>query len=387
VLQWQLLVFGAKMGDNIKKPTGLRGTTAGTSSICTVGSGSSSLKYRGFDVEILAQKACFEEVVFLILYKKLPTQNELDNYKNSLIKARFLPDKLKTLLEGIHKDTNPMDVLRTGISFLGNLEPELSIDEQEQKITRMLAIAPSILNYWYNFATFGKKINIENNEDSIAGHFLATLIGEDVNPVHKKVMEASLILYAEHEFNASTFAARVCASTLSDIHSCITAAIGTLRGALHGGANEAAFEMIKNYKSTDEARIKTLQLLDNKQIIMGFGHAVYKKLDPRTAVIKKLSKMLKKDAKNPLLYDISVEIENIMQEKKNMFANADFYHASAYNFMDIPTKLFTPIFVCSRLSGWCAHIMEQRENNRIIRPTAEYNGVEKAAWIDIKDRL
>ncbi|RLA08336.1 MAG: 2-methylcitrate synthase [Gammaproteobacteria bacterium] len=374
------------MTQNNKKPTGLRGMSAGTSSICTVGAGSSSLKYRGFDVELLAEKATFEEVAFLVLYGKLPNLSQLKEYKNTLQQLRSLPTKLKTVLESIDKDTHPMDVLRTGVSYLGNLEPESSIAEQQDKTNRLLAIMPSILNYWYNFATFGKKINTDNNEDSIAGHFLSSLFDKPVDDLHKKVMDASLILYAEHEFNASTFAARVCASTLSDIYSCITTAIGTLRGPLHGGANEAAYKLLKQFKSVDEAKTELLKMLSNKQIIMGFGHAVYKELDPRTAVIKQFSKQLSDTVADPTLYDVSCEVERIMKEEKGMFANADFYHASAYNFMEIPTELFTPIFVCSRLVGWCAHIMEQRENNRLIRPTAEYNGVEKAVWVDLQNR-
>ncbi|MBS99730.1 MAG: 2-methylcitrate synthase [Oceanospirillaceae bacterium] len=365
---------------------GLRGQSAGETALCTVGKTGAGLTYRGYDIQELADNAQFEEVAYLLLYGKLPNQAELDAYKAKLKSMRGLPDALKTVLEQIPANAHPMDVMRTGCSMLGNLETEESFDEQSDHIDRMLAVFPSIINYWYNFAHHGKRISTETDADSIGEHFLWTLHDKKPDPLHVKVMHASLILYAEHEFNASTFTARVCASTLSDIHSCVTGAIGSLRGPLHGGANEAAMAMIENWKSPEEAEEQIMGMLARKDKIMGFGHAIYRDSDPRNAIIKKWSKQLAEQVGDTVLYPVSERVEAVMWREKKLFCNADFFHASAYHFMGIPTELFTPIFVCSRVAGWTAHVMEQRANNRIIRPSADYTGPESAEWVPIEKR-
>ena len=366
---------------------GLRGQSAGETALCTVGKTGAGLTYRGYDIKELADNAQFEEVAYLLLYGKLPNQAELDAYKSKLKGMRALPAALKTVLEQIPADAHPMDVMRTGCSMLGNLEEEKSFDEQSDKIDRMLAIFPGMINYWYNFThKDGLRVEVETDADSIAEQFLWTLHNEKPEELHVQVMHASLILYAEHEFNASTFTARVCASTLSDIHSCVTGAIGSLRGPLHGGANEAAMDMIEQWKSADEAEEAIMGMLARKDKIMGFGHAIYRESDPRNAIIKEWSEKLSAQVGDTHLYAVSERVEAVMWREKKLFCNADFFHASAYNFMGIPTKLFTPIFVCSRVAGWTAHVMEQRANNRIIRPSADYSGPESAEWVAIEDR-
>lgn len=353
---------------------GLRGQVAGKTALSTVGVSGSGLTYRGYDVKDLAATCEFEEVAHLILKGALPNQAELDAYKAKLKSLRGLPDALKTVLENIPKDAHPMDVMRTGVSMLGNLETEMSFDEQGDQADRILATFSSIINYWYRFTHDGVKIEVETDDDTIGAHFLHLLRGEKPNALHERVMNVSLILYAEHEFNASTFTARVCASTLSDMHSCVAGAIGSLRGPLHGGANEAAMDMIQNWKSADEAEAEMMGMLERKEKIMGFGHAIYSESDPRNAIIKEWSEKLAADVGDTVLYDVSARCEAVMWREKKLFCNADFFHASAYHFMDIPTKLFTPIFVVSRVTGWAAHVMEQRADNRIIRPSAEYTG-------------
>ena len=364
---------------------GLRGQVAGETSLSTVGQ-VEGLAYRGHKIELLAEKSCFEEVAYLLLYDKLPNQKELDDYKQLLKNQRDLPDSLKQVLQKIPSSAHPMDVMRTGASMLGNLEPEGDFSNQLDSINRMIATMPSIVTYWYKYSHEDLDIDLVNDEDSMAGHFLHILHGEKPSDLHRKVMDVSLILYAEHEFNASTFTARVCASTMSDIHSCVVAAIGSLRGPLHGGANEKAMELIENWTTKEEAKTKIIEMLGNKEKIMGFGHAVYSIRDPRNAVIKEYAKELSQLAENDTLYQVAEEVEKVMADEKKMFANADFFHAPAYFYMGIPTKLFTPIFVMSRVSGWTAHCMEQRANNRIIRPSAEYIGVESSDWVDISDR-
>ena len=355
---------------------GLRGQVAGKTALSTVGKSGSGLTYRGYDVSELADKCIFEEVAYLLLYGNLPTQTELDAYQAKLKSLRGLPQSLKDVLERIPAESHPMDVLRTGCSMLGNLETEMSFDEENDQADRMLAVFPSIINYWYRFTHDNVRIETETDDETIGGHFLHLLKGEKPNELHTKVMNVSLILYAEHEFNASTFTARVCASTLSDIHSCITGAIGSLRGPLHGGANEAAMDMIEGFSSADEAETEMMAMLARKDKIMGFGHAIYSESDPRNVVIKGWAEKLASDVGDEVLYPVSVRCEEVMWREKKLFCNADFFHASAYHFMGIPTKLFTPIFVCSRLTGWAAHVFEQRANNRIIRPSAEYTGEE-----------
>ncbi|MBR9873494.1 MAG: 2-methylcitrate synthase [Vibrionaceae bacterium] len=366
---------------------GLRGQSAGSTALCTVGKTGTGLTYRGYDITDLANNAQFEEVAHLLLRGHLPNQQELDAYKTHLLSLRGLSTELKQALELIPATAHPMDVMRTGCSMLGNLEQEMSFDEQLQSTERMLALFPAIICYWYRFSHDGVRINTEDEtEDSIGGYFLKLLTDKTPTELHKQVMHCSLILYAEHEFNASTFAARVCASTLSDIHSCITAAIGTLRGPLHGGANEAAMEMIEDWQTPDEAEANIMQMLANKDKIMGFGHAIYRESDPRNALIKRWSEELSKQVGDTHLYAVSERVESVMKREKGLFCNADFFHASAYHFMDIPTKLFTPIFVMSRLTGWAAHVYEQRANNRIIRPSADYTGPEHQEWVPIEKR-
>ncbi|TOK82759.1 bifunctional 2-methylcitrate synthase/citrate synthase [Vibrio parahaemolyticus] len=366
---------------------GLRGQSAGSTALCTVGKTGTGLTYRGYDITDLANNAQFEEVAHLLLRGHLPNQQELDAYKTHLLSLRGLPTELKQALELIPASAHPMDVMRTGCSMLGNLEQEMSFDEQLQSTERMLALFPAIICYWYRYSHDGVRINTEDEtEDSIGGYFLKLLTDKAPSELHKQVMHCSLILYAEHEFNASTFAARVCASTLSDIHSCITAAIGTLRGPLHGGANEAAMEMIEDWQTPDEAEANIMQMLVNKDKIMGFGHAIYRESDPRNALIKRWSEELSKQVGDTHLYAVSERVESVMKREKGLFCNADFFHASAYHFMDIPTKLFTPIFVMSRLTGWAAHVYEQRANNRIIRPSADYTGPDHQEWVPIENR-
>ncbi len=376
--------------DEVKKLSGagLRGQSAGETALCTVGTSGAGLTYRGYDMAELADRAQFEEVAYLLVNGKLPNAPELAAYIVKLKSLRELPQALKAVLESIPKNAHPMDVMRTGCSLLGNLETEIDFSTQTDHIERMLAVFPSIICYWYRYSHEGIRIDTNAVDiDSIGGHFLALLHDKKPSALHEQVMNASLILYAEHEFNASTFTARVCASTLSDIHSCVTAAIGSLRGPLHGGANEAAMQLIENMTSADQAEAQIMGMLARKDKIMGFGHAVYSTSDPRNAIIKKWSKTLSEDVGGQLLYSVSQRIEAVMWREKKLFCNADFFHASAYNFMGIPTKLFTPIFVCSRVSGWTAHVMEQRANNRIIRPSADYTGPESAQWIAMQDRV
>jgi len=355
---------------------GLRGQIAGKTALSTVGKSGSGLTYRGYDVKDLAENCAFEEVAHLILKGHLPNATDLAAYKKKLKGLRGLPKTLKEVLERIPASAHPMDVLRTGCSFLGNIEPEADFGQQQDVADRMLAVFPSIICYWYRFSHDNLRIDTETDDDSIGAHFLHMLRGGRPSELHERVMNVSLILYAEHEFNASTFTARVCASTLSDLHSCVTGAIGSLRGPLHGGANEAAMEMIEQWHSPEEAEREMLGMLERKEKIMGFGHAIYSESDPRNAIIKQWSEKLATDVGDTVLYPVSVRCEEIMWREKKLFCNADFFHASAYHFMDIPTKLFTPIFVMSRVTGWTAHVMEQRADNRIIRPSAEYIGEE-----------
>lgn len=366
---------------------GLRGQSAGVTALCTVGKTGTGLTYRGYDITDLANHAQFEEVAHLLLIGHLPNQSELDQYKTRLMGLRGLPQPLKAALELLPASTHPMDVMRTGCSVLGNLETEHSFAEQLSATERMLALFPAIICYWYRFSHQGIRIDTEDQSEAcIGGYFLKMLTGKAPSELYKQVMHCSLILYAEHEFNASTFAARVCASTLSDIHSCVTGAIGTLRGPLHGGANEAAMAMIERWQTPDEAEANILQMLANKDKIMGFGHAIYRESDPRNALIKRWSKALSEAVGDTHLYAVSERVEAVMKREKGLFCNADFFHASAYHFMGIPTPLFTPIFVMSRLTGWAAHVFEQRANNRIIRPSADYDGPEHQEWIPIEQR-
>lgn len=365
---------------------GLRGQSAGETALCTVGKEGAGLTYRGYTIEDLAANAQFEEVAYMLLYGALPTQGELDSYNQKLMSLRGLPEDLKKTLEMIPADTHPMDVMRTGCSMLGNLEPEADFDQQHEAADRLLAALPAIICYWYRYSHDGVRINTDTGEATLGGHFLKMLLDETPSDVHRAVMNCSLILYAEHEFNASTFTARVCAATLSDMYSCITGAIGSLRGPLHGGANEAAMELIEKFNTPDAVEAQILGMLERKEVIMGFGHAIYRTSDPRNAIIKEWSDKLANENGDRTLYDISCAIADTMWNTKELFPNADFFHASAYNYMGIPTKIFTPIFVMSRVTGWAAHVMEQRSNNRLIRPSADYIGPEIRPYLPINER-
>ncbi|PCJ49226.1 MAG: 2-methylcitrate synthase [Gammaproteobacteria bacterium] len=374
------------MTDKKLTGAGLRGQVAGETELCTVGLTGSGLTYRGYDISELAESSTFEEVAYMLIYGELPNSSQLATYKERLKSRRAIPQALKDVLERIPASAHPMDVMRTGCSMLGNLEIEEDFSQQIDAIDRMIALFPSIICYWYKFSHDGISIETDLDDDSVAGHFLHMLNGEVPNETHRRCMDVSLILYAEHEFNASTFAARVCASTLTDVHSCVTAAIGCLRGSLHGGANEAAMAMIENWTSPQQAEQEIMGMLSRKEMIMGFGHAVYRTSDPRNALIKVWSEKLAKDVGDKTLYAVSCKVEEVMWREKKLFCNADFFHASAYSFMDIPTKLFTPIFVMSRVTGWTAHVMEQRSNNRIIRPSADYIGPEARSYVKLGER-
>ena len=374
------------MGEKKLGGAGLRGQVAGNTALSTVGKTGKGLTYRGYAIEELAEKATFEEVAYMLLYGSLPTQSEYDAYSAKLKSLRSLPEALKQVLERIPQTAHPMDVMRTGCSMLGNLEPEGDFSNQNDTADRILASMSSIITYWYRYSHDGVKVDTATDHETIGGHFLSLLTGKEPSEEHARALDVSLILYAEHGFNASTFTARTCASTLSDMHSCVTGAIGTLRGPLHGGANEAAMEMIEKYSSREEAKAGLLELLANKEKIMGFGHAVYSTEDPRNAIIKLWSEKLSQSNGDATLYEVSDEVERVMDEEKGMFANTDFFMASAYHYLGIPTQIFTPLFVIGRTSGWTANIMEQRADNRIIRPSEDYIGPDDSVWVDMSDR-
>lgn len=366
---------------------GLAGITAGETKICTVGKEGHGLTYMGYSIDELASNCIFEEVAHLLLYNELPTESELSALRERLKPHRNIPDALKTVLEQLPIDAHPMDILKVGVCTLGCVEPELDFKDAAAISERLMGSYSSMLMYHYHFCR-GQKIDTSGtDEDTIASHFLRLLQQKNPDSLESRVVDASLTLYAEHEFNASTFNCRVAASTRSDIYSAIASGIGTLRGPLHGGANEAAMELIEKFNTPEEATEQVTGMMQRKDLIMGFGHRVYRTSDPRAVIIKEYSRQLSERPQGRKdLYDISVAIQKLMWDKKKLFDNLDFFAASAYHQCGIPTNLFTPIFVISRTAGWTAHLMEQRANNRIIRPTADYTGPALRPWVPINQR-
>lgn len=369
-----------------KKLGGLAGIIAGDTEICHCGADDHSLVYRGYPIEELAEKCSFEEVAWLLLHKDLPNYDELEGFKSDLKSLRILSPSLMTFLENLPPTTSLMDALRSAVSVLGHLHPENEETDPRIVAERTMASLSSMLFYWYHFHTEEKRIDVDSNESELAGHILHLITGKKPPLEHIQAMNASLILYAEHEFNASTFTVRTIASTLSDYFSAICGGIGALRGPLHGGANEAAMELISKYSTPEEAEEGILQKLASKELIMGFGHRVYTTSDPRSAIIHEQAKKLAKTPEQKQLLLIAEAIERVMKREKNLFANLDFYSALVYHFMGIPNHFFTPIFVMSRISGWSAHIYEQRRHNKIIRPSSRYVGEQLRHWRPLEKR-
>ena len=366
--------------------SGLQDVIAGKTAICTVGKAGIGLSYRGYTIEDLTESASFEEVAYLLLFGELPRQRELADFRRRLCSQRQLPEPLSEVLERIPAKTHPMDVLRTGCSMLGCLEPEHSFANQVCAAERLLAALPSMLLYWWRFHQHCERWTPPTDDVSLAESFLRALHDRAPSALAIKAMDASLILYAEHEFNASTFTARVTASTLSDLHSAMTAAIGTLRGPLHGGANEQAMELLSRFSSPDEAEAGVMAMLASKEKIMGFGHRVYRKADPRSDVAYRWAKEFVAENEDRRLLAVAERIDSVMRREKRLFPNLDFYSAVLYRFLNIPTPLYTPLFVLSRVTGWAAHVFEQRADNRLIRPAADYTGPVERTMFRIEDR-